>query len=136
MNSDELLKQWQQDIADYGDNAYLWWEGWNDYGWETIGHNKFWTCPPEVRRKESAALPFDLERAKAGDEVESLWQDGVWRKYPVSVSRIRDGYITDGIFFHDDCLIRCENLRMKYPPKVNHNEIAECQALITELKQD
>lgn len=28
---DELLKQWRQDVEDYGDNAYLMWESQDGY---------------------------------------------------------------------------------------------------------
>lgn len=59
--------------------------------------------PNYHRRKTSAALSFDLQRAKAGDVVE--WQDekGEWIIIPTS-----ELYLFHGIE---------HKLRMKYPPK-------------------
>ena len=77
----------------------------------------------EIKRNISAALPFDLERAKSGDTIEVQTRDDVWTD------------VTHIIFFEDYVCVACENggkfkileesysyyLRMKYPPrKIKH----------------
>jgi hypothetical protein len=77
MNIKEL---WGQSIEEFGDNAYLMFERYNYIG---NTNNLGWICfannnevevaidnDHEIRRKISAALPFNLERAKNGDAVE------------------------------------------------------------------
>jgi len=76
-----------------------------------------------VRRKQSAALPFNLERAKAGDVVECRkWGagDSSWQVMSkLNSIALEETYYTnyfknkDPVYnkFHE------EDLRMKYPPK-------------------
>ncbi len=65
-------------------------------------------CTSIIRRKQSAELPFDLDRAKGGDVVQVLRSDGVWF----------DALDTDNTLpiklFE---LGKEKELRMKYPPK-------------------
>jgi len=119
--SDDIQKQWEQDVADYGDNAYLMWKltykdryspklDRND---DIAHHLRLKPEYPIVTRKDSAALPFDLEQAKNGAVVEICGLQG-WvkcnsktfekRKYPLIQ--------LDGIS------VSVHNLHMKYPPKV------------------
>jgi len=73
MSNNELLKQWEQDVADYGDNAYLMWEISENSRWCQLQSNLPATIKSEqwrFRRKQSAALPFDLELSQKGDVVE------------------------------------------------------------------
>jgi len=117
----DIKKQWEQDVSNYGDNAFLLWEFVADNGKYTesldnSGISKFFGKTEEycrfLRRKESAALTFDIERSKAGDVVEICAMQG-WvncnsktfekRKYPLIQ--------LDGIS------VSVHNLQMKYPPK-------------------
>lgn len=107
--SNELLKIWQQDVADYGDNAHLMWEilsmrgiG-NNFTWQSAISNKDLPC--DMRRKESAALSFDFDRAADGDAVEC---------------KLDDGWFTCTDWYQFRFLYGNNNVRMKYPPKVNH----------------
>ena len=123
MTNDKIAQQWAQDVADYGkEGAPLMWE---------VAHKRrdnwvrlyFGMVTPDsehtlryyqFRRKPSAALPFDLERARAGDVVE-------WRNHPKAEWEILDRTgdwwanfikeIRDPEHFNEVC-------RMKYPPKV------------------
>jgi hypothetical protein len=102
----ELLKQWQQDVEDYGDNAYLM------YSHYYIPANSWIDCDYnndvidyESKRKQSAELPFDLERAKCGDEVIILINDE-W----ISCEKNYTIYLND--------IGSTVKLRMKYPVKV------------------
>ena len=123
--NEELKKQIEQCLKDYGENAYLMLEkeyNGSDYTVdreqingnqeliEIIEDNYF--SHFTLLRKESAALPFDLKRAKAGDEVEICTLRG-WvncgskkfekRKYP--------------LIQLDNISVSVHNLRMKFPPK-------------------
>lgn len=65
----ELLKQWQQDIEYYGDNAYLMWTIDNvvfssNEGVKIILKPENYTTLKKFIRKQSVELPFDLERLK------------------------------------------------------------------------
>ena len=70
----DLKEQWGQDVEVYGDNAYLWWIG----PYENPALNHFSNKEFEyllnnnlsIKRKDSAMLPFDLDRTKAGDVVD------------------------------------------------------------------
>lgn len=107
--------QFEQDIDDYGDNACLMWEIRHvnsdvEYTWVTAYSNNMLesACTSIIRRKQSAELPFDLDRAKGGDVVQVLRSDGVWF----------DALDTDNTLpiklFE---LGKEKELRMKYPPK-------------------
>jgi len=76
----------------------------------------------DVRRKESVALPFDLEQAKAGDVVE--WRNNCDYMWDICefVSESNDNGFFEiisscGI---DKKHVLSNELRMKYPPKANH----------------
>ena len=56
------------------------------------------------------SIPFDLERAKAGDEVEWLNNDGKWEFVPRN----------NLVYLHG----QDARLRMKYPPKISVTEEA------------
>jgi len=125
--TEELQKQWAKDVDDYGDSAYLMWEisvnntsefygmFCNSYLNELFIHNKpgsfvyesLWKGT-EVKRKESAALPFNLSRAKAGDAVEWLNNDGKWELVPQN----------NLVYLHG----QDARMRMKFPPKISTEE--------------
>ena len=132
-----LQEQWQQDVERFGDGAYLMWEGYagtiDGYDcWQDINNNDYWNYPTDIRRKDSAALPFDLERAKAGDTVEAFldgmnWLDLdaaldiVWKRN--DLFEFNKPYVTKGNFANSflGCheiidIFSLERLRMKYPP--------------------
>lgn len=131
--SEEQQKQWEQDVEDYGDDACSLYEIQKDYYEDGILVDQDW-IPAEcnytvqeglkfhcIRRKDSAALPFDLERAKAGDEILAIDEDGKIHR------AIYQGYYeeTSGIIIGlpDSDNERAANvhkssLRMKFPPKV------------------
>lgn len=100
------LEQWKKDVELFGSNAYLTWE------YIYIPTGKIKQMEPdqyvydsnyfEFKRKQSAELPFDLERAKAGDEVECKHDDG---------------WFTCSDWLQFKHLYGANNLRMKYPPK-------------------
>ena len=81
---------------------------WSDCTNEAFDFDRF-----EYRRKTSAALPFDIERAKEDGAVEMCDAYGHWfictsktfesRKHP--------------LIQLDNCSVSEFNLRMKYPPK-------------------
>lgn len=121
MNS-ELEAQWLQDIRSYGSNAYLMWTMQSPLPktWVSFTKNSQilgLAGKYEVKRKLSAELPFDLKRAEAEDEVESLWSDGSWRTYNLRLVS-EDYFIQDGNFQHGNTFIPLAKLRMKYPPKI------------------
>jgi len=78
-------------------------------------------CTCEVRRKTSAALPFDLERAKAGDVVEWFFYDE-WKVInnahysQIGISKMH-GRIDIGFTGRGSKWVMEKHLRMKYPPK-------------------
>jgi hypothetical protein len=113
----------------HGGDEYLMWETrliydnplHNEYEWATANSNltvlqALVSTGVDVRRKLSAALPFDLERAKAGDVVEELSLIG-WSKCNKDFKRswVRKNLVA----FDDGCYsaISISNLRMKYPKK-------------------
>ncbi len=54
------------------------------------------------------SIPFDLERAKAGDEVEWLNNDGKWEFVPQN----------NLVYLHG----QDARMRMKFPPKISTEE--------------
>lgn len=117
------------DIEAYGEQAYLMWEYSDDKGGSPVKSNQAllriihlgWI--DKITRKTSAALPFDLERALAGDTIEFSFRDAgsnniVWE----TVKFLRQDHT--GIYFYHPSLGKwftkdtCK-LRMKYPPKAN-----------------
>lgn len=128
---DELLKQWQKDVEDYGDNAYLMYEYYID---NTKTYKGYFENNIEINdsvfellvRKQSSELPFDLERTKEGDDVQAIdnWSfenqkqlidvilhrvNGDLCYRPVNYQGV-DWFICDSVYSKD--------LRMKFPPKV------------------
>jgi hypothetical protein len=103
--------QWNKDVEVYGDNAIELWSyrHENSQEWRncTQDINPSWDAQQFVySRNESAALPFDLERAKAGEVVEWIDNTGKWLEID-----------NDDLVY----LYGQENrLRMKYPPKANN----------------
>lgn len=109
------------DVSVYGENAYLMWgsaEIEDAYKFtENSGVEKYLRHGVLVNRKKSAALPFDLERAKAGDVVESLWTHGEWDRYLTIIKE--NCFIEKDKLIHPDYgWIFVHDLRMKYPPRL------------------
>ena len=76
-----LRDLWAHDVSFYID-AYLMWQ------WRYVDGTNNWTdcnkilsfkADKEYRRKDSAGLPFDFERARKGDLVEFLNDEKKWR---------------------------------------------------------
>ena len=131
-----IEEQWQQDVENYGDNAYKMWELLGNVtirltnnksliSW--INHN-----PVLLKRKTSSEFPFDLERAKSGDAVEfkNISENSYTGEERIKWVTLNDVVIDDdstvkGAFYVYNHLIniKIENcnhnewLRMKYPPK-------------------
>lgn len=100
-----IQEQWEQDVKNYGDNAYLMWE-YKGIGRKLSIYPEYETidCPNEanwlmetyfiacsgisfaVRRRQSAELPFDLERAKNGEAIECL---SITRGYKLTVCMLQ-----------------------------------------------
>jgi len=113
-----LRDLWAHDNRFYIDAFVMWqWryvDGSND--WTDCNKPLSFKADKEYRRKESAELPFDLERAKAGDVVEIMeWKDRgrnfEWRIYQINFINCferKDGGVG---------VIPLSHLRMKYPPR-------------------
>ena len=125
--NNEQQKQWEQDIADYGDNAYLMWfcdqlnSGNPDFE-SNIEFIEHFEMGYSIRRKESAALPFDLERAIAGDAVVFLNEsDGKY--YDCEIKMTGKGLVCYPKFPPDQSVyvgsIYQKQMFMKFPPKVS-----------------
>jgi len=110
------------DIKIYDDNAYLMWESLVDTVDDVAtiipeSNTDFiedMEYTDEIRRKTSAARPFDLEGAKAGELFEyfygNQWYQVKWGDDRFYEFELDDNYswmLDDG-----------DNLRMKYPKKV------------------
>ena len=120
-------QQWQEDIKNFGELAYLmyYFEITSLCGTKTSCNNPItdWFNNPDytqLRRKQSAALPFDLAAAIAGDEVE-YYQAGEWetcRFALIDNNRFcvgfKDDWYSEGIYDKDATLL----LRMKHPRRV------------------
>lgn len=124
-----LDEQWQEDVKQFGELAYLMWavgikthhdktaylSCLNNFSVESLIDAK-----ADIRRKNSAALPFDLAAAMAGDEVE-YYQAGEWeacRFVLIDNNRFcvgfKDDWYSEGIYDEDAMLL----LRMKHPRRV------------------
>jgi len=127
-----LPKLFAHDVKIYGDDAYLMWQYYDDLARDINGDRIFYvnfTSNSEVnncskyfrlRRKTSAALPFDLERAKAGDVVEVLC-DGKWHEMKSTEKRFTEINAIDILIEKTGCFPQrnlISELRMKYPKKV------------------
>lgn len=126
--NEEPQKQWKKDLKVYGDGACSLYEFQKDYYEDGVLVDQDW-IPAEcnytvqeglkfhcIRRKKSAKLPFDIERAKAGDEVEEL-QRGSWI---ISKTWFHNAFIQDKTVCIPELVnYKISDLRMKYPPNVN-----------------
>lgn len=117
---EELLKQWQQDVEDYGDQAYKMWESqdgyktFKNYDVLPLINNDF-----AIKRKQSAELPFDLDNAKNGDGLQCLM---TIHRTPFDCKFVKETNVSDlyEIKINDTLLYFWNvDLQMKYPPKVN-----------------
>jgi len=113
--NEEFNKQWEQDLKDYKDKAHLMYK----IPFKTKGllpldapdNSTVVEYFDEVQRKNSAALPFDLERAKAGDVVEYKSWLGKWEIFDLPVNFW-------GQWKSQNEMRNTDSFRMKYPPKV------------------
>jgi hypothetical protein len=135
---EKLEKQWQEDVKQFGELANLMWEGgvtaYNSYGDidfsgtvqmpEGISFDNFINQMDDVWRKQSAALPFDLVAAMAGDVVEILYDhhwitvramhgDGV--DSLIRFSQLDDNGKVIGTGLYRKSGISSEWVRMKHP---------------------
>jgi len=125
-----LPELFAHDVKVYGDNAHLMWKIFDNY----INKPKEWLTPLSnkeldyylsyhledeiIKRKTSAARPFDLERAKAGDVVEWERDKHDWIKAKLVISTdIRIQIFVNGDIV-DSGHINKSRLRMKFPKKV------------------
>jgi len=115
-----LTELFRLDVEAYGDNAFLIY-GYCHFEGDVINDFSFNSqilgliesgYSDRLIRKQSAALPFDLERAKAGDIFEVKGIDNAW--FVPSESEESNSLIT--IF--ESCPNR-KDLRMKYPPRIS-----------------
>lgn len=117
----ELDKQWQEDVDNFGKLAYLMWEYLGINGeWIDVPSPESMAVLPFVRRKESAALDFDLAAAMAGDAVEvfNLFDDYGW--HDVKKINISENGLAATVFYvinNEEIknIVLCKNLRMKHP---------------------
>lgn len=125
----EPLKQWQQDVEDYGDNAYLMWQWCNmAFNYEDAKSNNIVNsllATNGCKRKQSAELPFDLERAKAGDEVQYIDLEG--NLYNMIEYKFHHRHTANpnwivvslySLWSHKEIV----NLCMKYPPRKRNEQ--------------
>jgi len=101
-----LMWQWQYKENGIGD---LWANNWLDCD-KSLSFNP----NKNYRRKTSAALRFDLERAKAGDVVEERCGD----KWVVMDQSFKDAFIENGRVYLRHVDVAIKDLHIKYPPKV------------------
>lgn len=117
-----LRDLWAHDDSFYIDAFVMWqWryvDGSND--WKDCNKPLSFKADKEYRRKDSAGLPFDLERAKAGDAVEFLeYPQNNW----IAVTMLDfEGFklcVEWKTKSHDCSALNVKpcNLRMKYPPR-------------------
>ena len=109
------------DCEVYGENAHLMWEI------STVKNGRnFINCTSNLemlypaalkRRKTSAALPFDLERAKTGDVVEYKKPNGEWDVLKEHKFIDVKSKTVKTVFKSANYCTHIDNLRMKYPPK-------------------
>lgn len=130
--NNELQKQLEQDLKGYGDKAYLLYEFQKDFYEDGVLVDQDWIPADSnyqvqeglkfncIRRKESAALPFDIERAKAGDAVEVLignefkilFSENKGFKLNKSKTRVSVLRKTGSVLKY-----KIDQLKMKYPPR-------------------
>lgn len=129
---EELLAQWKKDVEDYCDNAYKMWYGRLELNTHVMNASnnldvETWLSFDDfvAVRKESAELPFDLERAKSGDDVEFyMGKSGLSDfEFPaIQVKFISESETFSGLMFIQDKYgyhhVAVDKLQMKYPLKV------------------
>jgi len=105
---------------EFYENPHLMWE--SEFGgeWFTVPANlKAWLDDNRpLRRKASADLQFDLKRAEEGDVVEYEDLEGTWKRYcgeKFDNAKEECGYIV----FENQASIHSNQLRMKYPQRIN-----------------
>jgi hypothetical protein len=125
-NQKLTTEKWDELKEMYGDNAYLMVSVrcLDGGSWNTCVSNQHLIAVMdecenmEYVIKDSAGLPFDLERAKAGDAVEVYSEPHLdW----ITVERIKKSY--DYYVVKTRAGKKCVGehfLRMKYPPKANN----------------
>ena len=116
------IELFSHDVTVYGDNAHQMWEWqYKDSGnpiWVDVWHS----CDRPLtfkeslnyRRKNSAALPFDIERAESGDDFECFY-GGLWRGVRWNNSLFHELELNGDYRW---MIESGDNLRMKYPPKL------------------
>jgi len=119
-----LPELFAHDVKFYGDDAYLMWRYLNKRGLMIFNSNieveRAIKYSLTIERKNSAALPFDIERAKAGDVVEFMT---IFPIELVAVDSIKVSLRTDcaHIVTVNEVTISCfddSHLRMKYPRRL------------------
>jgi len=101
------------DIEFYGlENSITMWQWrYSDHSndWQDCDKGLSFNPDKKYRRKTSAALPFDLERARIGDSVEYLSITGQWVESLVDFSKPENSIVSKDVY------------RMKYLPKLEKN---------------
>jgi len=116
-----LLDLFSHDVTVYGDNAYLMWEhSLHGKSAELVSNNdalsSFESSKITVTRKKSAALPFDIERAQAGDVIETSSGKKEVVKF-IDVASISQKMVLINHPRHKRQITSFDSLRMKYPKK-------------------
>lgn len=122
-------QQWQKDVKQFGELAYLmyklqclgmYFDGIKPTGkYRTFVANHEWDYNSkfDIRRKQSAALPFDLAAANSGDIVERLlcgeWIETHAKKWELIGKMVQFEDYND--FLHE---ISIDRVRMKHPRRV------------------
>jgi len=112
-----LPELFAHDVDVYGDNAFFMWETHNGLQFDSNASvlKNIKTGLFSITRKTSAAMPFDIERAKKGDVVTyGIKEDAVTNfVFPDHTDYAICGDV-NGI---QNVFWNYSNLRMKYPPK-------------------
>ena len=115
-----LPELFAHDVVVYGDNAYLMWLISERGIWCELQGGMLDTMnrePNRFKRRTSAALPFDLGRAMAGDVAEYFAEDLVSRNGHWIIA---ENNIAALLFKKDK---NRDDLRMKYPKTCNHETV-------------
>lgn len=119
-----LPELFAHDVSVYGENSFQMWEvkyskippPSNDEilnAFDALGINKL------LQRKKSAALPFDLERAKT-DDVCEIFKNQEWLTGFFKANNDGETFTFENSFFGTGGMIECVDsiIRMKYPPRL------------------
>jgi len=126
---EEVNQAIAHDVTVHGDNAYQMWKIENsayedeDGGMHDAGVNieiiNAINRGCFVERKQSAALPFDLERAKNGEVVQAFYNNS-WSDCDIA-NIFENGDVE--IFINNKSVsIDADDLRMKFPPKLEKQQ--------------